>query len=109
MTQTFSRTLACWLPRPLLLLTALFTLAATSLAQETAEPTEARRPKVALVLSGGGALGLSHVGAIQELEAMGIRPDIVVGTSMGAVIGGLATKATWRGYSCAASRLFTKS
>lgn len=89
MTQTFSRTLACWLPRPLLLITALFALAATSLAQETAEPTDARRPKVALVLSGGGALGLSHVGAIQELEAMGIRPDIVVGTSMGAVIGGL--------------------
>lgn len=47
------------------------------------------RPKVALVLSGGGALGISHVGVILELEARGIRPDIVVGTSMGAVIGGL--------------------
>ena len=47
------------------------------------------RPKVALVLSGGGALGLAHVGVIQELERLGIRPDMVVGTSMGSVIGGL--------------------
>lgn len=89
MMQTFSLTSARRLARPLLLFTALFTVLATAgTAQEAAE-TEAKRPKVALVLSGGGALGLSHVGAIQELEAMGIRPDIVVGTSMGAVIGGL--------------------
>ncbi len=47
------------------------------------------RPSIALVLSGGGALGIAHVGAIQELEARGIRPDCVVGTSMGSVIGGL--------------------
>lgn len=55
----------------------------------SADEAEADRPKIALVLSGGGALGLAHVGAIQELERMGLRPDIVVGTSMGAVIGGL--------------------
>ncbi|MFN7163678.1 MAG: patatin-like phospholipase family protein [Hyphomonas sp.] len=55
-------------------------------APETAPPA---RPKIALVLSGGGALGIAHVGAIQELERLGIRPDLVVGTSMGAVIGGL--------------------
>ncbi|MBY9065478.1 patatin-like phospholipase family protein [Hyphomonas sp. WL0036] len=66
----------------------LLALAFPSLAKE-AGPEPAQKPKIALVLSGGGALGLSHVGAIQELEAMGIRPDIVVGTSMGAVIGGL--------------------
>ncbi len=59
-------------------------------ADERAGATpDAGRPKVALVLSGGGALGISHVGVIQELEARGIRPDMVVGTSMGAVIGGL--------------------
>lgn len=46
-------------------------------------------PRIALVLSGGGALGLAHVGAIQEMEAMGLRPDLIVGTSMGAIIGGL--------------------
>ncbi|MGC9315486.1 MAG: patatin-like phospholipase family protein, partial [bacterium] len=45
--------------------------------------------KVALVLSGGGARGLSQIGVIEELEKAGIRPDIVVGTSMGAIIGGL--------------------
>jgi NTE family protein len=44
---------------------------------------------VALVLSGGGALGIGHVGAIQELERLGIRPDMVVGTSMGSIVGGL--------------------
>jgi len=47
------------------------------------------RPGIALVLSGGGALGIAHVGAIQELESRGLRPDCVVGTSMGSVIGGL--------------------
>ncbi len=47
------------------------------------------RPKIALVLSGGGALGLAQVGVIRELERLGIQPDIVVGTSMGSIIGGL--------------------
>jgi NTE family protein len=47
------------------------------------------RPKVALVLSGGGAMGIAHVGAILELERLGIRPDFVVGTSMGSIVGGL--------------------
>jgi NTE family protein len=41
------------------------------------------------VLSGGGAMGIAHVGAIQELERLGIRPDMVVGTSMGSIVGGL--------------------
>lgn len=51
---------------------------------------EAReRPTIALVLSGGGAAGVAHVGVIKELERLGIRPDIVTGTSMGAVVGGL--------------------
>ncbi len=48
-----------------------------------------KKPKIGLVLSGGGALGIAHVGAIQELEKLGIRPDLIVGTSMGAVVGGL--------------------
>ena len=75
-------------------------LAALLLAAGLAAPTafaedqpcasdDPARPSIALVLSGGGALGIAHVGAIQELEARGIRPDCVVGTSMGAVIGGL--------------------
>jgi predicted acylesterase/phospholipase RssA len=43
----------------------------------------------ALVLSGGGARGLSHAGAIVALEELGYRPTLVVGTSMGAIVGAL--------------------
>ncbi|MDC7222702.1 MAG: patatin-like phospholipase family protein [Spirochaetales bacterium] len=46
-------------------------------------------PVVALVLAGGGALGFAHVGVIQVLEEEGIQPDIVVGTSIGSIVGGL--------------------
>lgn len=47
------------------------------------------RPKIGLVLSGGGAKGLAHVGVLKVLEEVGIRPDYIAGTSMGSVIGGL--------------------
>lgn len=46
-------------------------------------------PKVALVLSGGSALGMAHVGVLGILEEIGIPIDLVVGTSMGALVGGL--------------------
>lgn len=46
-------------------------------------------PKIGLVLSGGGAKGMAHVGVIRAMEKAGIRPDYIVGTSMGSVIGGL--------------------
>ena len=47
------------------------------------------KPVVALVLSGGTAKGLSHIGVIKTLEEVGIKPDIIVGTSMGSIVGGL--------------------
>ena len=47
------------------------------------------RPKVALVLSGGGARGAAHVGVIRLIEEMQIPIDCVVGTSMGAIVGAL--------------------
>jgi NTE family protein len=47
-----------------------------------------RRPSVAIVLGAGAARGWSHIGAIQELIAMGVVPSIVVGASAGAVVGG---------------------
>ena len=50
---------------------------------------EAPRPKVGLVLSGGAARGLAHVGVLKALEEQGIHIDAIAGTSMGAVIGGL--------------------
>ncbi|HEV8122884.1 MAG TPA: patatin-like phospholipase family protein [Gemmatimonadales bacterium] len=43
----------------------------------------------ALVLSGGGAKGLAHIGVIRVLDSLGIRPDLVVGTSMGAIVGAM--------------------
>lgn len=47
------------------------------------------RKKVALVLSGGGAKGTAYIGAIKVIEEVGIPIDYVVGTSMGAIVGGL--------------------
>ncbi|MCM1312088.1 MAG: patatin-like phospholipase family protein [Bacteroides sp.] len=47
------------------------------------------RPVIAVVLSGGGAKGAAHVGALKVIEEAGIPVDIVVGTSMGAIVGGL--------------------
>lgn len=46
-------------------------------------------PKVALVLGGGAVRGFAHVGVIKVLEAQGIVPDLVVGTSAGSVVGSL--------------------
>ena len=46
------------------------------------------RPVFALVLSGGGARGIAHIAVIEELEKRGIVPDMVIGTSIGALIGG---------------------
>lgn len=45
--------------------------------------------KVALVLPGGGAKGMAHVGVIKILDSLGIVPDIVIGTSMGSIVGGM--------------------
>ncbi|MFK3682001.1 patatin-like phospholipase family protein [Pseudomonas sp. NPDC088890] len=51
--------------------------------------TEHARPKVGLVLSGGAARGLAHIGVLKALEEQGVRIDAIAGTSMGAVVGGL--------------------
>jgi NTE family protein len=48
---------------------------------------EASRPTVGLVLGGGGLRGFAHVGVLRALEEAGIKPEIVVGTSAGAVVG----------------------
>ncbi len=47
------------------------------------------RPKVGLVLSGGGAKGFAHIGVLKVLEKAGVKIDYIGGTSMGAVVGGL--------------------
>ncbi|MDD4490504.1 MAG: patatin-like phospholipase family protein, partial [Paludibacter sp.] len=48
-----------------------------------------KRPKVALVLSGGGAKGFAHLGVLKVLEEEKIPIDIIVGTSIGSIVGGL--------------------
>lgn len=53
------------------------------------QATETPRPKVGLVLSGGAARGLAHIGVLKALEEQGIQIDAIAGTSMGAVVGGL--------------------
>lgn len=72
--------------RPGLLVGALLLLLAPALA---ASGFSAPRPRIGLVLSGGGALGIAHVGVLQALEEMRIPVDVVAGTSMGAIVGGL--------------------
>lgn len=52
-------------------------------------PVKSERPLVALALGGGGARGFAHVGVIKELEAAGVFPDIVVGSSSGAIVAAL--------------------
>ena len=47
------------------------------------------RKKVAVVLSGGGAKGMAHIGALKVIERAGIPVDIICGTSMGSIVGGL--------------------
>jgi NTE family protein len=85
--------------RLLLALAIGFFAACAPLALDTAslEPPSARaivpltskRPLIALVLGGGGARGFAHVGVIKALEAAGIKPDIVAGSSSGAIVAAL--------------------
>ncbi len=60
---------------------------ARSLEAETGVP--AGRPRIGLVLGGGGARGAAHIGVLKELERMRVPIDAIVGTSMGAIVGGL--------------------
>jgi NTE family protein len=50
---------------------------------------EHERPRIGLVLGGGGARGAAHIGVLRELERLRIPVDVIAGTSMGAIVGGL--------------------
>ena len=76
---------ASWLA----LATMLGALALPARADEAPKPAAgAQRPKICLVLSGGGARGAAHVGVIKVLEEYRVPIDCIAGTSMGALVGG---------------------
>ncbi|MDO8068017.1 patatin-like phospholipase family protein [Janthinobacterium sp. SUN206] len=60
----------------------------TSAATSAVPAPVAARPRIALVLSGGGARGLAHIGVLKVLQELHVPIDMVVGTSMGGVVGG---------------------
>jgi NTE family protein len=85
----------CWAA---LLAASLGWLVAPAAAAAAAAPPAARvspelwaplRPRICLVLSGGGARGMAHIGVLEVLEDLKIPIDCIAGTSMGAVVGGL--------------------
>jgi NTE family protein len=55
---------------------------------ERADSPERKLPKIGLALGGGAARGWSHIGVLKALDEIGIKPDIIAGTSIGAVVGG---------------------
>ena len=63
--------------------------AAFARVRERMDSIRQYRPTVGLVLAGGGARGLAHLGVIKYLEELGIPVDVVTGTSMGGLVGGL--------------------
>jgi NTE family protein len=72
----------------LLIATSTLLLASLELNAQAATDTS-DRPRVGLVLGGGGARGAAHIGVLKELERMRIPIDAIAGTSMGAIVGGL--------------------
>jgi NTE family protein len=78
----------------IVVLTGQFVIVATAGAQGApsdggAKPPAPERPRIGLVLSGGGARGAAHIGVLKMLDAMHVPIDVIAGTSMGAVVGGL--------------------
>ena len=74
-------------------LVAAFACAPAAQAQmpvdESRDGDNGQRPRIGLVLGGGGARGAAHIGVLRELERLRVPVDAIAGTSMGAVIGGL--------------------
>jgi NTE family protein len=74
---------------PSLLLSCTLLSTSCIIAQEVPTPGPAGRPKLGLVLEGGGALGLAHIGVLQWMEEHRIPVSYVAGTSMGGLVGGI--------------------
>ena len=67
----------------------MLTLPLITIGQTTNSVPNPPGPKIGLVLSGGGAKGLAHIGVLKVIDSLGIKIDYIGGTSMGAIIGGL--------------------
>jgi len=72
-----------------MLILGSFGLAAECGAQTFAVHPDVERPRIGLVLGGGGARGAAHTGVLKELERLRVPIDAIAGTSMGAIVGGL--------------------
>lgn len=73
--------------KKIILLISLLIFSKISFAQDSI--TINKRPKIGLVLSGGGAKGMAHIGVLKVIDSLEIKLDYICGTSMGAIIGGL--------------------
>lgn len=71
------------------LMIAVLAMCSGTALGESAQKVGGKRPKVALVLCGGGAKGAAHIGALKVLEEVGMPVDMVVGTSIGGLVGGM--------------------
>ncbi len=78
---------------PLLCCVLLLLAGGALTAQDTTgtgpHPAGGQRPRIGLVLSGGGAKGLAHIGILKAIDSAGLKVDYITGTSMGSIIGGL--------------------
>jgi NTE family protein len=72
-----------------LLLSIILLTTSVGVPQEAPKPAPAGRPKLGIVLEGGGALGLAHIGVLQWMEENRIPVSYVAGTSMGGLVGGI--------------------
>ncbi len=75
--------------RALRVILSFLVAAMAAVSGVVASAAEEARPRIALVLSGGGARGMAHIGVLQMLEKHQVPIDFIAGTSMGAVLGGL--------------------
>ena len=73
--------------KKIILLISLLIFTQISFAQDSIKTV--KKQKIGLVLSGGGAKGLAHIGVLKVIDSLGIKIDYIGGTSMGAIVGGL--------------------
>jgi len=73
----------------ILILVAVFLLSNFIFAETPKEPLKKKRPKIGLVLSGGGAKGFAYIGMLKVFEEVGLHIDYIGGTSIGSIMGGL--------------------